>query len=373
MKYIVFIFFTLGALDKCTGGRWKIGEQFENALQTWAPLFLCMTGFMVLAPQMALWLTPLLSPLMQAIGADPSAVIGLILANDSGGGSLALAMADSQEAGLFHGMIVGAGMGTTVMLTMPLVVTAIAPEKQREVFIGISIGIITCPIGCLVGGLTGGYTLGFLIPNLIPLSAFAVLICILMAFWHEALMRAMVVFGRLLRAISYTGLIAGAMEWLTGFRLFPRMDTLENSFTTIGGICIFLAGIFPLLYVVKRCLQKWIRAAAEKMNVNEAAVLGILTGLANGLPATLTLNDMDARGRMIAASFLVSGSCVFGDHLAYTMQVMPEFCPAVTAAKLAGCSIAVLLSFALAPKLVVSKKDSRDTRSPHREVRYEHI
>ncbi len=95
----------IGAADKIIGNRFGLGEKFDEGFQAMGSLALGMVGIVCLAPVISKALGPVIIPACQAIGADP-ALFGSILANDMGGYSLAMELAQNQEAGLFAGNIV---------------------------------------------------------------------------------------------------------------------------------------------------------------------------------------------------------------------------------------------------------------------------
>ena len=104
--------------------------------------------------------------------------------------------------------------------------------------------------------------------------------------------------------------------------------------------------------MVQKLLRRPLRCAGAKLHINESSLSGLMLALANGIPTVSLLNDMDDKGRMLNVAFLVSVSCVFGDHLAYTTQAAPELCTPVILGKLAGGVSALLLALVLAPRLL---------------------
>ncbi len=118
--YIMVGFMVLGAIDKIIGNKFGLGEQFEEGIMAMGSLALAMVGVVSLAPVLANILEPVVVPLYSALGADPSMFATTLLANDMGGYPLAMQLAQSQEAGLFAGLILGAMMGPTIVFTIPV-------------------------------------------------------------------------------------------------------------------------------------------------------------------------------------------------------------------------------------------------------------
>ena len=60
-RLLFFIFalsFVVGAVDCFCGNKLGLGARFTAGLQTFAPLFLTMAGFLVLAPMLAKLIAP---------------------------------------------------------------------------------------------------------------------------------------------------------------------------------------------------------------------------------------------------------------------------------------------------------------------------
>ena len=147
INMVMVCFLVLGAADYILDGRFGIKNEFEEGILTSGHLTFCMAGFMVLAPVLARLLEMGLSPLCRLAGLDPSVVAGMFLANDAGGAVLAMELADSAEAGLFNGLIVGSMLGTTVMLVIPSLMILTRKEERPPVIYGLLCGLATVPLG----------------------------------------------------------------------------------------------------------------------------------------------------------------------------------------------------------------------------------
>ena len=143
----------LGAIDRILGNKYGFGEQFEEGFNAMGSLSLAMVGVVSLAPVLAQLLKPIIVPLYSALGADPAMFATTLLANDMGGFPLAMELAQTPEAGLFAGTILGAMMGPTIVFTIPVALGIIKKEDHNALATGILAGIITIPFGCLAGGL----------------------------------------------------------------------------------------------------------------------------------------------------------------------------------------------------------------------------
>ncbi|MBO5126506.1 MAG: ethanolamine utilization protein EutH, partial [Clostridia bacterium] len=101
----------LGALDHIFGNRFSLGTQFLEGFAAFGSIAPTMTGVLVLVPLISTYLSPVVTPVCQAVGIDPAMFAGALLACDMGGYPLACELAaDPQAAGL-SGMILASMMG----------------------------------------------------------------------------------------------------------------------------------------------------------------------------------------------------------------------------------------------------------------------
>ncbi|MGM0145646.1 ethanolamine utilization protein EutH [Enterococcus sp. AZ153] len=169
IMYIMVLFMVIGGIDKCIGNKLGLGEQFEEGLMAMGSLALSMVGIITLAPVLATVLSPIVVPVYEFLGADPSMFATTLLANDMGGFALAQQMAHDPQAGLFAGAILGAMMGPTLVFTIPVALGIIEKEDQQYLATGVLSGIITIPLGLLAGGLVAGMPMSMILPNLLPI------------------------------------------------------------------------------------------------------------------------------------------------------------------------------------------------------------
>ena len=370
---VMLCFLAVGGADYLLDGRFGLGKEFEEGILTCGRLLLVMAGFMILAPLIARGLGPVVSPLFHALGVDPSILAGMLLANDSGGLPLALELADTREAGLFSGLVVGSMLGTTVMLGIPTVMMFATQAERPAVIYGLLCGLMTIPLGCLAGGLAAGFSAELVLRNTAPVLALSVVLLVLLLLLKEHLSRslqtgtspakerivpAFSAFGKLMTAISIFGLVCGAAESLLGITVFPGMGTLEEVFPVVGSIAVYLGGAFTLVAVIRRAFTGVLGRASQLLRVNDSSVSALILSLANSLAAILMIHGMDDRGRLLNIAFLTSAGCALGDHLAYTNQIAPELCVPVMVGKLVGGIAALAAALVLAERLPLSAVES---------------
>ncbi len=178
----------LGKLGKSIEGS---GGQFEEGFMAMGALGLAMVGMTALAPVLAHLLGPVIIPLYEMLGANPSMFAGTLLACDMGGFFLAKELAGGDVAAwMYSGLILGSMMGPTIVFSIPVALGIIEPTDRRWLALGVLAGIVTIPIGCIAGGLVAMYsgveingqpvefTFALILMNMIPVIIVAVLVAL---------------------------------------------------------------------------------------------------------------------------------------------------------------------------------------------------
>lgn len=343
--YIMVAFAALGAIDRIIGNRFGLGEKFEEGILAIGALSVSMVGIIALAPVIADILKPVIVPLFGFLGADPAMFAGSILANDMGGAPLAQALAQSEEAGNFGGLIVGAMLGPTIVFTIPVALGIIEEDDRKYLATGVLAGVITIPIGSFAGGLCAGYPVGMVLKNLIPIIIFAILIALGLWKFQNAMITGFTWFGKFVVAVITLGLGAGIVETLTGFVVIPGMNPIKEGFEVVADIAIVLAGAFPLVYVITKVFKKPLLRLGKLLGMNEVAAAGLVASLANSIPMFGMMKDMDIRGKVLNVAFAVSAAFVFGDHLGFTAGFNSDLIFPMIIGKLIGGITAVAAAF----------------------------
>ena len=354
--YIMVAFAVLGALDRIIGNKFGLGEQFEEGIMAIGSLALSMVGIIALAPVIANLLKPVVVPVYNFLGADPAMFAGTILANDMGGASLAAELANSADAGLFGGLIVGSMMGVTIVFTIPVALGIIKAEDRKYLATGVLCGVITIPVGSFVAGLVAGFPFMMVVKNLVPIVIIAILIALGLWKFERAMITGFTWFGRFIIAVITVGLIAGIVEALTGMVIIPGMNPISEGFEIVADIAIVLAGAFPLVLVITKVFKKPLMKLGKMVGMNDVAAAGIVASLANSIPMFQMVKDMDAKGKIINFAFAVSAAFVFGDHLGFTAGFNSTMIVPMIVGKLVSGISAFILAVFISNKMLNREK-----------------
>lgn len=343
ITYIMLFFALIGAADRAIGCKFGPGKSFERGFEATGALILAMVGPIAIAPLISKYLAPVLTPVCEAVGIDPSIIAGLFLANDSGGWPLAMALAQDELVGKFAGSIVGSTMGCAIMFAFPMSFALAPKEKRPLVAKGLTIGLITIPISCFVGGLCFGIGLVKLLLNLLPLIIFAGIFIVGLTFFEKITIKVVTVMGYVITAILTVALAAAMVIKVMNWEV-EDFGTFDEAMLVIGGIAIFLCGAFTLLFFLQKFFGKFFDKIGKKMGMDETSVIGMLTTAVNAIPMFGMTKDMNDRGVVVNIAFLVPASFMIGDHLAFQAAVDSSASMPLIVGKLAGGIVAVILA-----------------------------
>ncbi len=345
MEYITYVCLALAAiaaLDRIFGSRLGLGTELEKGIETLGPLTLSMAGMIIVAPFLA-GLLGKISGIFPSF-LDFSIVPSCFLANDMGGAHLASQLASDEKVGYFNGLVVASMMGATTSFTIPFALQMTDKEKHSDIIFGILCGMLTIPVGCFVGGLVAGLSVISVLVNLIPLLIFVAVIAFGILKFEKVTIRIFKGFAWLIKAVITFGLIVGIVEFATGFRILPQMETLGNTMDIIINIICITAGAFPLLSLLKRFLRRVFARMGEKMGINETAAFALLSTTGTNITTFEAAGRMDRKGLILNSAFAVSASFVFVDHLAFCISYNAEFVPAMIVGKLTAGVTAVVVA-----------------------------
>lgn len=363
----------LGRVGKGIAGS---GEQFEEGFMAMGALGLAMVGMTALAPVIAMLLGPIVIPVYEMLGANPSVFAGSILAIDMGGFFLAKELAGGDVAAwLYSGVLLASMMGATVVFSIPVALGIIDKKDRRFLALGVLAGIVTIPIGCIVGGIVAkfsgveingqivDFSMTALLINMIPVIIVAALVCLGLKFIPEKMINGFQIFAKILVGIITIGLAAAVAKFVVGWDLIPGMDPIfmtkgdvpgevMRAIEVIGSIACVLLGAYPMVLLLTRWFEKPFMKVGGLLKINNIAAGGMIATLANNIPMFGMMKNMDTRGKVINCAFSVSAAFALGDHLGFVAaNIAPMIFPMIVG-KLVGGGTAVAVAIMLMPKNV---------------------
>lgn len=395
--YIIMFCAVLGAFAAIKDTEKGLGKEFMSGIHAIGHIFVPAAGIMASIPYLTWFINKFVSPMFEAIGADPAIAATTILASDMGGYQLADALKITNE-GWIIALIVGYMAGATIVFSIPMGLAMLDKRDHKYMALGIMSGVLTIPIGALISTVlvvlfnteirdvistTSDSTYQFVMSygqifiNLLPLFIFVVVIAMGLKFFPRGMISGFMVFGRVMDAAIKLVLVFSIVEIFTGLfsTLFgawgfdPIMADEEDQFRaleTAGYIGIMLAGAFPMVYLLRKYAGKQLEAGGRKLGLSSVGSAGILATMANILAMFALIKYMRPKDKVINIAFAVCAAFLLGDHLSFTANFQPTIILPVIIGKLAAGVIAIAIAYWLsvptALKLEIQDRDDGTIR-----------
>ena len=88
----------------------------------------------------------------------------------------------------------------------------------------------------------------------------------------------------------------------------------------------------------------------KKTGMNSASMTGLLLGGVSVVPAIALIRDMDRRGKIVNAAFLVSAASALAAHLGFTFGIQKEMVVPLLAVKFVGGILGGVTAYLLTEK-----------------------
>lgn len=323
---VVAIFFLVGIIDKALlGGRLRLAEAVDSGVAQIPGLLFLLAGVMCLIPLIVKFVTPVITPVYELLGADPAAFSGILIGPDAGGFSMASAMTDNEEIMALSGLYLASMLGVTLVFSLPWSMSVVNEEDKDVLIKGMLCGMIAAPFGTMLAGVVAGYSFSMILLNLLPAIIIILVVAVGLLKAQKLVVKIFAVYSKLVIALAALAVGCAGFELLTGIKLIPGLDGIEDKFAVIGNIGLSMGGALALVYVLQKILKKPFQALGRMLKINDVAVLGIFASIANAMPVFSDMvKDMDPRGKLLCIAFAGPAWCALGSHLAYTSTVMPE-------------------------------------------------
>ena len=372
---IIMLCAAAGAIASIFNDREGLGKEFMEGLRAIGHIFIPVAGIMAAIPYLSLMVKTVLSPVFAAIGADPAIAATSFIAVDMGGYQLADTLAATRE-GWIMSMTVGYMAGATIIFSIPVGLALLEKRDHKYMALGILSGILSVPVGVFVAcaiisvvdpsvrpsiatqeasSLQLALSFGAILANLVPLLFFVVLIAIGLRLAPDFMIRAFMVFGRVMDGAIKIVLVVSIIEYFTGafsailggWGFDPIIADTEDQFRALeiaGYIGLMLAGAFPMVYLVNRYLAVPMRRIGERVGLEGSGAAGILASMANILAMFRLVREMRPKDKVLNIAFAVCAAFLFGDHLAFTANFQPNLILPILAGKLAGGTFAIIIA-----------------------------
>lgn len=344
MIYFMAFFSVIAGIDKILNNRFGLGEKFDEGFKSLGGLALTVIGIYSISPVIAKIIIPIIYPVANLLNTDPSVFISSILAPDLGGYTTSIEIAKTVEIGKYNGLILASMLGTIISFTIPVSIGTIS-KADFDIFAkGALAGIMTIPIGMIIGGFMMNIKFLDILSSIIPVLIFSIFMSIGLLKIQETMIKLFNLLGKIIIIVSTIGLILLIINLGFNIEIVENMIPLEDGAMLIVRIAIVLSGAFPMFYFISRIMRKQLRKLESKFSLDEYSILGMFSTLAHCMPMLGIYNNMNKKGKILNAAFVVSAGFALGGQLGYVSTVSPESVNAFVVSKVVAGLSAVFVA-----------------------------
>lgn len=234
------------------------------------------------------------------------------------------------------GIIVGATFGCTITFTIPVGMGMISGVERPLFAKGMLIGLGMMPVSLLLGGLFCGLRVTEVLCLSLPVFVLSLMLMAGIRFFPDHTIRGFGYFAAGIGFLTTVGLVAGAVEYMTGFQILKGIAPIEEAMAVVSSIGVVLLGSLPVAELLRRILEKPLNWIGSRTGMNGNSVAGLLMGIVSPVPAIAMMKEMDARGKVVNAAFLVCGASALAAHMGFAYGTEPELVVPLLVSKLAG-------------------------------------
>jgi len=313
---LMLVFSGIGLVDKMTGYKMGLAQEFDKGLYSMGTLALCIVGFYCVGITAARQCAENIARLTSGLPMDPSIIIGCMLSSDAGAQPIAMELSNSPVMGYFSGVIVASCLGQFVSSQLPVLFAAIHEREKSFMVPGFIQGISAVPIGLMVGGILLQLPARSLLSNSGPIITLCVLLAVAFHKASAVTEKTLLAFGGVMR----TGGQFLFLVTIVGL-FFPRWNIVENnllheSLVLLLKMVVIICGAMVFAKACLRHFTAQLEWVARKLHTNETSVIGLALSCINSLAIVPLLPDMDKNSLRINAAFAVSGSYILGGQMA---------------------------------------------------------
>jgi len=330
----------------------------ENGFNLMGAIALSIVGMICFSPILAKLLQPIVIPVYQFFGADVAMFAPTFLSGDSGGYAIASELSQDPQMVRFAGLIVGTLVGPIISFTIPVAIGMIKKDDTKYFATGIMAAFIAAPFGCFLGGISCGLSAGKAIVNLIPIFIFSAVMAIALFFASAAVIRIFSVFARGIMIIITIGLAIATFQSLTGLVFIEGMGDINTGFITTGIVTLIIAGSYPLAFMLEKLFKKPLGTLGKWLDMNDAAVSGLIISFVTALPAFATYEKMNSHGKVMLAAFAGTTAYLIGPHLGYVSAMDKSMIMPMFLAKCSAGIIAMVVASLFAKRIFSNERKS---------------
>lgn len=315
---IVLLVFAVAAFaDKAVGMKTGLGDSIDTGMATMGPTTVAMLGSYTVGVAFINAHAGSVAALADVLPFDPSMIMGVTLAPETGGYSLASQMTDDSSMLMFNGVILAGLLGQLISFQFPVFMAALDRVDHSIAIKGFIVGIVVIPIGFITAALMLRISFADFAAEFIPVLLICLVLGLGMIKAQRRTVRIVGGFARLIQILIYLLLMIALAGIFVPSLAYAGDALVDNALRVILRCTIIVCGALTLSNLVIRIFRKQLGAIAAKIGVNEVTIIALVLNCINSLAILPLYRKMDEKGKLMNAAFSVSGAYFLGGQLGF--------------------------------------------------------
>lgn len=317
---IMLIFALIGYIDKLFNLKWGLSKTFDKGFLQMGSLSISVIGIYCVSLTFLSEHIDLFTSINKYLFFDSSIIIGAILCPDMGGYPIVNELVTDASLVIFSGVLLTSLLGQTITFQLPIFLSFVDEREMNKVMRGFAIGIVCVPVGLLLCI----PLLGISILNVLPIVILCLVIALCVIKIPTLTIKILGGFAKIIKALSYIFFLMVIVGLYFPSLQYVETILVEDSTLMILKMCIIISGSMVLSELVLRYASDYIEKIANLLKINKESVIGFILNLTSSLAMLPLYNRMDEKGKLLNASFSVSGAYVFGGQMAFIAGVAAD-------------------------------------------------
>ena len=336
---IMLVFAAIGFTDKALGGRWGLSEQFDRGLYTMGTMAIPIVSICAVGTEFIRRHTDQISSMSDHIFFDPSMIIGAILAPDMGGFFICREITSDPKMLVFSGVILGTLLGQAITFQLPVFMQSVDREDHPDMFRGFIVGIIMIPAGLIAAEIMIRLPMAVFIRQLAPVFILCLIIAAGLKWAPDGTAKVFAVFAVTVNWGFYVMFAVTVIGLFVPKIAYASLDSVEEAVLIVFKSAVIIAGSLVMSEMILKLFRKQVNSVAERIGINEVAVVSLLMTCATSLAVMPLFGRMDRKGKQVVSAFSLSGSFVIGGSLAFVSNVSNGYTTTVFVVSKLVCAI----------------------------------
>lgn len=330
---ILLCFAAIGLFDKMIGNKLGLASCFDKGIITMGDFMLSVGGFYCIAIAFLNGHAHFFQ--------NKEMIISSVLAPDLGGYSIVESMVNSRGLLVFCGVLLTSTLGGLISFQLPIFLNELDKDDLTCYLKGIVYGILgLMPILIFCGFML---KIPHFLWKFLPVIFICALLISLFFISFKALIFILTLFSKFVQILGYIFFFLVCLTFFFGMN-FTNRNLISEALCIVFQMSIIVCGSLVLCEIILRKFSRIIEQIGNYLHIDQYSVMGLVLSLATSIAMLPLFTKMNKKGKILNATFSLSGAFVFGGQLGFIAGVNAQSVSWFILAKLSAGILALILA-----------------------------